>query len=100
MRRALLALLTLAAPGMAQEIPACTQDRVGAAACMSGKLCSCGYQRGGSVSGRPDGYRWDCGALRPACGEAAPPAGIGMTPAWPMPELYLQLQPPAPPIRR
>jgi hypothetical protein len=98
MRRALLAALILAlvlpSAAAAQEIPACNQDRVGAVACMAGKLCACGYARGGSVSGRPDGYRWDCGPLRPACGEALPPAGLGMTPAPPMPELYLQLPPP------
>ncbi|PWS38018.1 hypothetical protein DFH01_01520 [Falsiroseomonas bella] len=88
----LLLLLLFAMPAAAQEIPACNQDRVGAVACMSGKLCACGYQRGGSVSGRPDGYRWDCGALRPACGEALAPAAQGQP--LPMPQLYLTVPPP------
>ena len=90
---ALLALLVLAMPAVAQEIPACNEARAGAVACLSGKLCSCGFVRGGSVSGRPDGYRWDCGALRPPCGEALPPPGLSVVPS-PMPHLYLQLPPP------
>jgi hypothetical protein len=94
MRRALLLLPLLAAPAAAQDIPACTQDRVGAVACMAGKLCACGYQRGGSVSGRPDGYAWDCGVLRPQCGEAVPPATIGGFPT-PLPQLILPLPQPA-----
>jgi hypothetical protein len=98
--RLLLLLLLLASPAAAQTIPACTQDRVGAVACMSGKLCSCGYQRGGVVSGRPDGYLWDCGILRPPCGEALPPADL---PGFiqPPPQLLLQLPPgvvPGPPM--
>jgi hypothetical protein len=87
----LLLLLLGATPAAAQEIPACNQDRVGAVACMSGKLCACGYQRGGIVSGRPDGYRWDCGVLRPACGEALAPPAQGQP--LPLPELYLTLPP-------
>ena len=89
--RFLLLLLTFAWPAAAQNIPACTQDRVGAVACMSGKLCSCGYQRGGVMSGRPDGYTWDCGILRPACGEALGlPADSGQVPQ-PMPQILLPL---------
>jgi len=89
----ILFLLLLALPAQAQEIPACNQDRVGAVACMSGKLCGCGYARGGIVSGRPDGYRWDCGVLRPACGEALPPAAIQGLPQV-MPQLFFSVPPP------
>jgi hypothetical protein len=88
--RLLILLLLLALPAAGQDIPACTQDRVGAVACMAGKLCACGYQRGGSVSGRPDGYLWDCGVLRPPCGEALPPATLGGFPQ-PLPQLILPL---------
>jgi hypothetical protein len=96
MRRLLPILpLLLMMPAAAQEMPACNQDRVGAVACMAGKLCACGYVRGGIVSGRPDGYRWDCGVLRPACGEALPPAGMPAAPM-PMPELNLSLPPMTP----
>ena len=92
MRLLLLLILLLPLRLSAQEMPACNQDRVGAVACMAGKLCACGYARGGIVSGRPDGYRWDCGALRPACGEP-PPADLPGS-AQPLPSLYLQLPPP------
>jgi hypothetical protein len=86
----LFALMPSARPGAAQEMPACNQDRVGGVACMAGKLCRCDYQRGGVLSGRPEGYRWDCGVLRPACGEAlAPPALPGGQPL-PMPQLFIQ----------
>ncbi len=88
-------LLLLAAPAFAQDPPACTDARAGAVACMAGRLCSCGYQRGGAVSGRPDGWRWDCGILRPSCGEALPPPGISVAPQ-PLPQLYMQLPEPAP----
>lgn len=90
---AFLAFAMLALPAAAQEIPACNETRAGAVACLSGKLCSCGFARGGSVAGRPDGYRWDCGALRPACGEALPPPGLPVVPFL-TPPLYLQLPPP------
>jgi len=85
----LLPLLPPAGPGQAQ--PVCDQDRAGAVACMAGRLCACGYQRGGVVSGRPEGYRWDCGVLRPACAEA--PATLPSAPMPPV-ELLLPLGPP------
>jgi hypothetical protein len=90
MTRSLLPLLLLLAGG-AQAQPVCDQDRVGAVACMAGRLCACGYQRGGVVSGRPEGYRWDCGVLRPACAE--PPATLPAAPLPPV-ELLLPLHPP------
>jgi hypothetical protein len=93
MRRLLILLPLLASPAAAQEIPVCDTARAGAVACLAGKLCSCGFARGGSIAGRPDGYRWDCGALRPPCGEALPPAALNAVPA-PLPQLYLQLPPP------
>jgi hypothetical protein len=92
MRHLLPLFLLLALPAAAQEPepPACTDARAGAVACMAGKLCSCGYQRGGVMSGRPEGWRWDCGVLRPACGEALPPAGMqSYSPG--LPPLYLDL---------
>lgn len=92
MRRmlSLMVLATLGAmpPAAATEPPDCAPARAGTASCQAGKLCVCGFVRGGSVSGRPDGWRWDCGALRPSCGEAAPTMSV---PPVPLPELYLQL---------
>ena len=60
---------------------------------VAGKLCACGYQRGGIMSGRPEGWRWDCGVLRPACGEALPPPGLQSNPSM-LPQLYIQLPEP------
>jgi hypothetical protein len=90
-------LAGLAAPALAQPPPACTQNQAGIVACMAGKLCSCGYVRGGTMTGRAEGWQWDCGILRPACGEALPPAGLDGAPS---PQLTPQLdvQVPAPPI--
>jgi hypothetical protein len=96
MRRLLILLLPIlaASPATAQDPPGCTVERAGVAACMAGKLCRCDFARGGSLTGRADGWRWDCGVLRPACGEALPPAGSGLSPL-PPPEVLLHLQPPA-----
>jgi hypothetical protein len=77
MRAVLLAFLLLSAPARAEEpIPACNAAREGATACLAGKLCSCGIARGGSITTRASGYRWDCGVLRPSCGPAVPPADV------------------------
>ncbi len=61
----------VASPARADEMPVCTGQNLGAASCFSGKLCECIHDRGGSVTGTPAGFRWDCGVLRPKCGEAA-----------------------------
>lgn len=91
MLRLVLFLLLPVLPALAQEPPACAAERAGGVACLSGKLCRCDFARGGSIAGRPDGWRWDCGALRPACGEALRPAGPSYAP---MPEVFLHLPPP------
>ena len=62
----------------------CTTERAGIVACIAGKLCSCGYDRGGSVTGIPAGYRWDCGIKRPSCGGAEVPATLNPYP-YPLP---------------
>ncbi len=66
--RALFGLLLLAAPAWAQDLPpACTPATRGQVACMAQRLCSCGYVQGGSMTGVPSGWAWDCGAFRPDC---------------------------------
>lgn len=59
-------------------MPVCNAAREGAVACLAGTVCACRFERGGSITGRPDGFRWNCDALRPSCGSApadvAPPA--------------------------
>jgi hypothetical protein len=97
----LLLLLLFAAPAAAQEAPpVCNAVRDGVTACLAGKLCLCRFERGGQMTGRSDGYRWDCGALRPECGEAAFPRSPEPGSVLPMPNLYLPLpaRPPRPPV--
>jgi hypothetical protein len=75
--RAILFLLLLASlPALAQAPPACTAAREGMVACLGEKLCECRWAPGGSLTGRPTGMRWDCGALRPPCGVVPPSPGM------------------------
>lgn len=60
-----------AAPLAAQPAP-CTDAGVGLVACVEGRLCACRFERGSPATGLPDGFRWDCGILRPPCGEPLP----------------------------
>ncbi|MBX9702251.1 MAG: hypothetical protein K2X74_22635 [Acetobacteraceae bacterium] len=89
---ALLALLTPVAAPAQQPVPMCLAEREGMTACFADKLCLCRYEPGGSLTGRPPGFRWDCGALRPGCGVVPPDAG----PAAPLPPVFLQPTLPAP----
>jgi len=84
-------------PAPANAAPSCAPALEGSTACLDGKLCVCGFVRGGSLTGRPDGWRWECGALRPSCGEALPPTMS--VPPLPLPQLYLQLPNGTPPPR-
>lgn len=72
------ALLVLAAlPSAAAAAPACNRPGLGTVACQEGRLCECIFDRGGAMTGIPAGFRWDCGILRPRCGDAAvPPASV------------------------
>jgi len=89
MRMIRLLALLIAGPAAAQPPPACTPETEGQAACMAGKLCECRFERGGQLTGRPDRFAWDCGAMRPMCPpdptiRAAPPlaapGGVWITP--------------------
>lgn len=55
-----------AAPAWAQA-PACAPENAGEVSCMADRLCRCRFERGGSMSVVPAGWRWDCGTLRPYC---------------------------------
>jgi hypothetical protein len=92
----LLPLLLLALPASANEVPPCDARRAGAVACLSGRLCECRYERGGSLTGQSTGFRWNCGILRPSCGEAPAPQSVPLPP----PDLLLQLPPPQTPWPR
>jgi hypothetical protein len=75
----MLMIMTGGMPAQAQgQVPACGARTEGQVACMSGRLCECRFERGGTVAGRPDRHNWDCGPLRPDC---APPPGIIQAPA-------------------
>ncbi len=64
-------VLSWAWPAAAQA-PACDAQAAGTVACVAGRLCACGFGRGSPATGLPDGFRWDCGVLRPRCGEPVP----------------------------
>jgi hypothetical protein len=68
---AIIAAALTGGPAAAQEA-FCVVQRAGQVQCMAEKLCVCRHYSSSEMSGAGDGYRWDCGALRPACGTAAP----------------------------
>lgn len=74
-------------PPGAPPMPVCNAPREGVAACLGGVSCLCRFERGGLLTGRPDGFRWDCGALRPRCGVAPaelPPSAFAPPPPVPV----------------
>lgn len=73
---------TPASAAESNQPPRCTAETLGAVSCMSTKLCECVYERGGAISGKPSGYRWECGALRPDCNQ---PGADLAGPQWQMP---------------
>ncbi|WP_431281009.1 hypothetical protein ACQW02_16500 [Humitalea sp. 24SJ18S-53] len=81
-----LLLAGLAGPALAQSDtpPACGPATRGQVTCMAQRLCSCGYVQGGSLTGVPSGWAWDCGVLRPNCAPVPAPQA-----SQPMPDVYL-----------
>jgi hypothetical protein len=76
-RYAIIALCAALLPlwadaGARAQTPSCTVEDAGQVACIAGRLCSCGFARGSPATGLPDGFRWDCGILRPSCGPPVP----------------------------
>lgn len=53
-------------------VETCSVDAVDRVACIAGRLCACRFVPGSPATGLPDGYRWDCGILRPRCGDPVP----------------------------
>ncbi len=84
-----LGALSDAFPRGAPPMPVCNAPRDGVAACLAGRQCLCGFERGGSITGRHDGWRWDCGVLRPACD--VPPADLPGRNDSPPPALFPQV---------
>ncbi len=60
----------------AREPLACNGGTAGLVACVAGRLCACGFARGGTMTGLRDGYLWDCGINRPPCPDDVVPATI------------------------
>ena len=80
MRRFAISALTLVLLADAKawaDAPSCTAEGAGLVACIAGRLCSCDFARGSPATGLPDGFRWDCGILRPSCG---PPVAATLDP--------------------
>jgi hypothetical protein len=71
-------------------MPRCTPDRDGQRLCMAGQDCACGLQRGGTLLGRQEGWRWQCNPMS-SCGVDATPADLPGTPPALPPGLEVQL---------
>lgn len=88
----------IAAPAWAQQStsqpwyddpPTCTAQRAGQRSCQVSVLCECRYFPASAMEGTRAGYRWDCGTLRPRCGEALQPKDPTINPyTGPYPYVY------------
>ncbi len=58
---------TIGSAGHAQEGPMCGQQSMGQVSCMANRMCECIYDSGGSVTGVPEGFRWNCSINRASC---------------------------------
>ena len=65
---AVIAAACAAVPAGAQTSPGawprCIQERDGQQLALGGSVCECRYERGGSMIGRPPGWRWSCDILK------------------------------------
>lgn len=67
-----LVMLATKVAGAHPEDVSCTGDAADRVACIASRLCSCRFVPGSPATGVTDGYRWDCGILRPRCGGEVP----------------------------
>lgn len=44
--------------------PRCIAERDGQQLGLAGSVCECKYERGGTLTGRPPGWRWSCDIMR------------------------------------
>jgi hypothetical protein len=68
-----LATAALATPTSAEPLPRCGPETLGQVACATAVLCECRYSRATVMTGIREGFQWDCGVLRPRCGEGLAP---------------------------
>lgn len=54
------------------QAPVCDTVSAETVACFAGRLCTCRFGRGSAATGLTEGFRWDCGILRPSCGGPVP----------------------------
>ena len=103
------------APGQAwaqAEVQVCSAATAGELSVQADVQCECRFFQASAMAGTPEGYRWDCGILRPRLNYAVP---VDLNPyPYPLPEgLSVELpgsgvglpgsgqeQPPARPKRR
>ena len=71
----LLALLAFTATPAAanEEFPACSQQTEGITHCSGNRNCVCSFMPENKGRGLPARFAWDCGILRPSCGEELDP---------------------------
>ena len=69
----LAAVMLLGLAGRAQaQAPACGPETAGQLSEQAGVRCQCVESAGGSITGEPSGYRWDCGVLRGRMNQLVP----------------------------
>jgi hypothetical protein len=68
---AAVVVLGLASDAQAQA-PACGPETAGQLSEQAGVRCQCAASAGGSITGEPSGYRWDCGVLRGRMNQLVP----------------------------
>ena len=71
---------SVAGPAAAQVTPGawprCVAERDGQQIGQGGSVCECRYNRGGSMVGRPPGWRWSCDILRSDGSGSGAPADL------------------------
>ncbi|MFY7778067.1 MAG: peptidoglycan-binding domain-containing protein [Elstera sp.] len=72
------ALGFLTSGALAQALT-CSPSTLGSRACQAETTCSCEYSTGGTITGKPPGYFWNCSILAAKC-TAAPAMSLLNTP--------------------
>lgn len=49
------------------QTPSCSPTQQGAERCINGRLCSCAYHYGGTMSRVPAGWQWSCSTISTRC---------------------------------
>lgn len=88
LRRALIAAVALAVLAVASAWgpawgqappgawPRCIAERDGQQIGLGGSVCECRHEQGGTMIGRPPGWRWSCDIMRMDGGRSEPSSGL------------------------